>query len=296
MSLAEVFTSSIFFLSIFLLVISIPKTFNQQRYITGSLGWLLFGMFWLGRFPYYVFKTRSFIYLLLIPLLSLGCFIIAKYIYSTKTHTDKYIETYQKVTKATAIASGIYMPFSLFNPLRKLSIETVASQTYESILALGINNVTLTTGPEFGYQSEIVFHEASHQFATHIAPNCTGIGSMAVILAVIWITNQTLLQKIAMGTVAIGIIHLLNLARNVFIAVGFGHQWFSFLNQPIAPLLGYTDPRLVSFFVADKVLAQLGSAIVLLFGFYLFIRIFPEIRTLVEETYQLLYNEVKHYI
>lgn len=258
---------------------SLPETKQQTLF---TVGWLIFALFWASRFEYYVFKTRSFIYLLLVPTTALFCVTLASSaIQLIRTRTQTPTE-YKRITIGATVASLLYMPFTLISQLREASIELVAVQTFYVIKLLEISNVTLGTGPEFGYESALIFTTNSQILTTYIAPNCTGIGSMAVVVAILWITNRTTKQKLLYSILSVGLIHILNIGRNVMIAIGFGKQWFAFLEPTIAPLMGYNDPNLVSFFIVDKIFAQLGSAIVLLILFYYFLQWFPELQTTIK--------------
>lgn len=260
---------------------------KYHQYSLFALGWAFFAVFWMSRFEYYVFQTRSFVYLLVVPTASSLCLLLSYSAFKTSQQNGTIPEEYTTVTKIATISSVIYMPFTLINSLRRFSIEFVADQTYLVIRLFGITNVTQGAGPEYGYESALIFtSQAGNKFITHIAPNCTGIGSMAVVLAILSITNISTKRKVAYGIVSLLMIHILNLARNVFIAVGFGHQWFASLDSTLAPILGYSDPNLVSFFIADKVIAQIGSTVALLAIFYIFFTYFPELQRTLRQVLQ----------
>lgn len=265
---------------------------KRRQYVLLSSGWMLFGFFWISRFPYYVFKTRSFVYLLMIPVTVLGCFLLASSAITAIRENKTLPQGYFTVTTSGTIASLIYMPFTLIGTLRQFAIESVTFQTYKVMHLLGITNVTISKGPEFGYQSALIFESEGLTYLTYIAQNCTGIGSMAVVVAILWVTNLTPLKKVAYSIASLVLLHILNLGRNVMIAVGYGHQWFDPLEPTLAPLLGYEDPHLVSFFIADKILAQLGSAVALLVLFYIFLKTFPELQERLVEVLDLFKQQL----
>lgn len=257
-----------------------------------TLGWTTFAVFWASRFEYYVFQTRSFVYLFVVPAAVIGCLIFTKGSYDAVRTNNTIPAGYLTVTKAGAIASVLYMPFTLIEQLRRFSIEFVTTQVHSIIYALGITNVTIGQGPEYGYQSALIFSNNGHTYITHIAPNCTGIGSMAIVVAVLWVTDLPVSKKGLYSVISVLIIHIFNLFRNIMIAVGFGNQWFKSFNQPLGSWLGYEDPNLVSFFIADKILAQLGSAIVLLLIFYFFLKTFPEIQDALQDVLDLAKSQI----
>lgn len=266
---------------------------QKQQYALFAVGWIVFAVFWISRFEYYVFQTRSFVYLLVVPLSSLGCLLLGLSAARAIRSDTAIPSEYTKLTTTATVASIIYMPFTLINSLRQFSIEFVATQTYTVIRWVGITNVEQGVGPEYGYESALIFtSQSGDRFLTYIAPNCTGIGSMAIVLAILAITNLSVKKKVAYGAISLLILHILNLGRNVMIAVGFGHQWFESLEPTLAPLLGYSDPNLVSFFVVDKVLAQIGSAGALLLIFYIFLTQFPELQETLREVLDFVKREM----
>jgi archaeosortase A (PGF-CTERM-specific) len=76
----------------------------------------------------------------------------------------------------------------------------------------------------------------------------------------------------------------------VFIAVAFGNQWFQVFVAEISALVGYTDPGLVSYFIADRVIAQSMSVVALVAIAFLVVRIVPELLDLLEEAVYVLTN------
>jgi len=172
--------------------------------------------------------------------------------------------------------------------LRETAVEAVASQTYAVITWLGYD-VALTEGPN-GYRSGLEFTHAGHTYATHIVLACTGLGSMTVFAGLIAALDAPLVPKLKAAAAAVGIIYALNIVRNVFIAVAFGDQWFQVFVAEISALVGYTDPGLVSYFIADRVIAQSMSVVALVAIAFLVARIVPEILDLLEEAVYVLTN------
>jgi archaeosortase A (PGF-CTERM-specific) len=83
---------------------------------------------------------------------------------------------------------------------------------------------------------------------------------------------------------ALGIIWVLNVGRNAFISISFGHQWFQqdVLVSLVIPSL-YEDPNMTSFFIADRVIAELLAVVALVGITLLVVRIVPELLVVLEE-------------
>jgi len=131
--------------------------------------------------------------------------------------------------------------------------------------------------PETGRASRVVFE-------------CTGIGAMAIFGGLIAAVDAPRRKKAIATVVSIAIIWTLNIGRNVFIAVANGYQWFAigWLEAPVMFLFGLSDPARVSFFVADRLLAQ-GLAVFALVGIaFLVSRWVPELLDIGEELLSVL--------
>jgi archaeosortase A (PGF-CTERM-specific) len=240
-----------------------------------AAAWVGFAVFWLLLVPRFALVMRSPIETVLSALAVPGS-IYAGYLL---WHGRDSLFT---LSRAVAIMGVIYLPFTTVPGLDQWAIEAVAAQTHWIITSLGYD-VTLTAGPDYGYQSALVFHTAGGPFVTHIVLACTGIGSMSIFAGLIGALDAPLGRRLKAIGIAVGIIYVLNLVRNVFIAVAFGDQWFQVLVEPIMAVTGYTQPGLVSFFIADRVLSQSLSVVALVAITWLVVRTVPELLALVEE-------------
>ncbi|MFB6295967.1 MAG: archaeosortase A [Halobacteriales archaeon] len=241
----------------------------------GALGWGCFGLFWLLLVPRFAFVMRSPIE----TVLSIAAVPASAYAgYRLYAGHDAP----RTLTRAVAAMGLFYLPFETIPLLGQLAVETVARQAYLGITWLGYD-VALTEGPADGYRSGLEFVRGGHTYATHIVLACTGLGSMTVFAGLIAAVEAPLSRKLTAAAAAVGIIYVLNIARNVFIAVAFGNQWFQVFVGPIAGLLGYSDPGLVSFFIADRVISQGLSLLALAAIAVLVARIVPELIAVLEE-------------
>ena len=244
-----------------------------------AVAWVLFSAFWLLLLPRFAIEIKSPIETVLSALAVLGSLYAAYLLYRGR---DELLT----LSRAVAVMGLIFLPFASVEFLRRGAVETVAAQVHAVILWLGYDPA-LVVGPN-GYVSELDFHHGGHVYATHIVLQCTGIGSMSIFAGLIASLDAPLDRKLRAMVPAVAIIYVLNIVRNVFIAVAFGNQWFQFLVDPVMAVTGYTDPGLVSFFIADRVLAQSASVVALVGITWLVVRTVPELLSLLEETLYLL--------
>lgn len=242
-----------------------------------SVGWLVFATFWLAVFPQFAFGMRSPIEGLLSLLAVPACVYTALLTYRGRT-------SLLVLSRAVGFMGVIYLPVETIPFVREFFIESVAAQTYAAMTALGYSP-EWTTGPEFGYNNRFVWYTPSgHELSTYIVTACTGIGSMAIFGGLIAAVSVPLARKLRAIALAVGIIWVLNIVRNVFIAVAFGNQWFqqAVLVDLVTPVV-YADPHLTSFFVADRVIAQALSVVALVGITWLLVRVIPELLEPIEE-------------
>ena len=252
----------------------------------GAGAWSVFGVFWLLLVPRFAFEMRSPIEGALAVLAVPACVYAGYLLWSGDASTSMVT-----LTRAVAVMGVIYLPFETIPLLRGAAVETVAAQTHGVITWLGYD-VALAEGPN-GYRTALDFTYNGTPISTHIVLACTGIGSMTIFAGLIAALDAPLTRKLQAGTAAVGIIYVLNIVRNVFIAVAFGNQWFQVFATEISALVGYSDPLMVSFFIADRVIAQGLSVVALVAIAFLVVRIVPELLDLLEEAvYVLTHAEV----
>jgi archaeosortase A (PGF-CTERM-specific) len=249
---------------------------REMARTVGAGAWVLFGVFWGVLFPRFAFEMRSFIEgtlsLLAVPL----CVYAGYQLYSGR-------DSLFVLSRGVAAMGLIYVPFLTIGPLREWLVELVSAQTNAVIQLLGYDPV-FTIAKENGYHSAFIFTDsAGHQYYTYLVLACTGIGSMSIFGGLIAAVKAPLRRKLRAFALAISIIWVLNVIRNVFISVAFGNQWFQLFVGPVTSLTGYTDPRMVSFFIADRVLSQLLAVIALVFILWLVVRDLPELLTVIED-------------
>ncbi|MFB6354112.1 MAG: archaeosortase A [Halobacteriales archaeon] len=251
-----------------------PRAPERARALAAA-GWVGFAGFWLLLVPRFALVMRSPIETVL-SAVAVPAALYAGYLLWNGR------ESLFTLSRAVAIMGLVYLPFTTVPGLDRWAIEAVAAQTKWAITALGFE-VALQAGPDHGYRSALVFTTDGRQYVTHIVLACTGLGSMSIFAGLIAALDAPLDRKLEALGLAVGVIYVLNLVRNVFIAVAFGKQWFQVLVGPVMAVTGYTQPGLVSFFIADRVLSQSLSVVALVGITWLVVRRVPELLALVEE-------------
>jgi archaeosortase A (PGF-CTERM-specific) len=146
-----------------------------------------------------------------------------------------------------------------------------------------VSGATVPGGSYPDYQSTFWFNDGGHTITYTILIACTGIGSMAIFGGLIAATSAPLSRKLRALAVSIPVIYGLNLVRNVFIGLGFGLQQFHLFPDLVMGLFGTTDPYKVSYFVADRVLAQSLSVLALVGVTWVVVRELPEVMVVIED-------------
>lgn len=250
----------------------------QRETRTGA--WVIFAVFWALLIPHFAFTQRSIIEGALSAIAVPASLYVAYLVWTRQ-------RSFAIITKAVAIMGVIYLPFEMIPLLRGGSIEVVTVHVEYLLSALG-HDPTVTTGPE-GLRSTFVFvGEDGHKFTTRVLLACTGIGSSATVSGLVMALDAPLSRRLTGVAIAVPIIYALNVFRVAFIALAHGYQWFAGWKEPIFLLFGTSDPNMVSFLVADRVLAQSASVVALVVITLALLRVVPELATVVEDVLFLL--------
>jgi len=186
------------------------------------------------------------------------------------------------ITVSTFILLIVYSSPTIQNIL----IYNVASET-QYILQLMGYETTLEQGSDGVY---IVFKETAENLQTEIILACTGIGSMALFIGFITAIDSIKIKAKAILTIiAISTIYVLNLLRNVFIAGAYGDQWFHIYPNLIETTFGRSD-EWVSFYIADKIIAQFLSVLFMVAFAIIILHIIGENNKLFKEINKIINN------
>ncbi|RQG87093.1 archaeosortase A [Natrarchaeobius halalkaliphilus] len=250
---------------------------REPARLIASGAWLVFGVFWLTMAPYYYYDAQSPLQTVLSMAALPLCAYAGYLLYAGR-------ESLFVLSKAVAIMGLIYLPAEMIPFVRQWLIETTAAQTHVGMELLG-HSPGINEGAN-GHQSRFDFDpdETVTGRTTYIVLACTGIGSMAIFSGLIAAVKAPLKRKVAGIALAVGVIWLLNLVRNVFIGLASPWGWFQ-QDWLVSFMTTYTgaQPERVSFLVAHNYIAQSLSIVALVAITYLVVRIVPEVLEPLEE-------------
>ncbi|WP_293031130.1 archaeosortase A [Natronococcus sp.] len=242
-----------------------------------GVAWLLFGTYWLTMVPYYYYDAQSPLQTVL-ALAALPLCVYTGYLLWNGR------ESLFVLTKAVALMGLIYLPAETIPIVRQWLIETTAVQTHYGMELLG-HSPGINEGAN-GYESRFNFdsEETATGRTTYIVLACTGLGSMAIFGGLIAAVTAPLRRKLTAFALAIGVIWLLNLVRNVFIGLATPHGWFQqdLVVSLVTTYMGAEETR-VSYLVAHNYISQLLAVVALIGVTYLVVKILPEVLEPLEE-------------
>ena len=252
--------------------------------------WGLFAAFWFTLIEYYLVIQKSAVEgvgtLVAIPL----CLYVGYRLYHGR-------DSLFVLSRAIAAMGLIYVPFVTIPALRQLLIEVVTDQTRAAMGLLGydatvVGGLHLENGMRiaskvYPYDSTFLYWDGDEPITYTIRIACTGIGSMAVVGGLVAAVRAPLDRKLRALAIAIPIIWVLNIVRNVFISLSLGEQAMHVLPDLVMTLFSVTDPRMVSYYVADRIIAQSLSVVALVAITWLVVREVPEVLTILEDVIEL---------
>lgn len=246
----------------------------------GAVTWTVFGVFWLTLVHYYVFEQRSvvegFLSIAALP----ACIYVGYLLYRGR-------DSLFVLSRSILFMGLIFLPFDSIPFLRQWIIETVTVHT-DWLMGLFGYDPVVTEGPLFGYRSQYEFTTDGHRYVTYIEIVCSGIGSIAIFGGLAAAVKAPLRRKLKALAVVVPVVYALNILRNAFIAVAFGKQWMQFFVPRVQSMAGYDDPGMVSFFLADRVISQGLSVVVLVALALVIARMLPELFVVVDDVLYVL--------
>ena len=271
---------------------SVDREYARYVYV---VGWSLFAVFWASLiYPWFI-TDDSFIRgagaVIAVPL----SILVAKTLYGGR-------DSLFVLSRAIAFMGIVYAPFVMIEPLREVLVVTVTTHTAWAMNLIGYDPPVVTTlaemGPEYDrpiegksydFENTFVFSQGNGNSITYtIIIACTGLGSMAVIFGLVAAVDASLRRKLKALTIALPIIYVLNIVRNVFIGVSFGEQYMHVAPDLIMTIFMIDNELRVSYIWADRIIAQTASVVAMVIIFWLVVKIVPEVMQPVEEVLFLL--------
>lgn len=180
-----------------------------------------------------------------------------------------------RLSRTSAIATLIYVPFALIPVLREGLIKIVVTLVFGIITTLGHHPVLLDW--------DIIWE---HAFANQIILGCTGILAISLMLGVVFGGDDlTLRQAVISFLVVVPSIFLVNLLRVAVVFIAVSDTWFMSFPDP-------TGTGDANFFWAHNVIAE-GLAVVFLLALvWVLVRIIPGLGTFARELPGVYYKTV----
>jgi archaeosortase A (PGF-CTERM-specific) len=183
----------------------------------------------------------------------------------------------------------VFLTFESIDPVRAYLIEEVTRQTEFAMGLVGqqapedfrVVSGTVVGRPDL--RNTFLFYEGDHRITYTIRIACTGLGSIAIFAGAIAAVRAPIERKVRAFAVSVPIIYALNIVRNVFIGLSFGQQRLHLFPDRVMSLFASQDPYMVSYFVADRILAQVLSVVALVGITWFVVRELPEVTTILED-------------
>ena len=243
--------------------------------------WVTFGVFWGVLIPHFLLVEKSAIEGVASAAAVPASFYTAYLLWGGR-------DSLFVLSRAVAVMGVIYLPATTIGPVYEFLIEETTRQVAFGIELMGYSPEVTTD--EAGLRNTFLFTTNGHTYETFIILACTGLGSIAMFAGIIAAVKAPLDRKLQAFAVSVPVIWVLNIVRNVWIAVAFGKQWLQVGVGPVSTLFGIApdEAGLVSFYLADKVISQSASVVALLVITFFVVRRLPEVTTVLEDAVYVL--------
>jgi archaeosortase A (PGF-CTERM-specific) len=251
--------------------VAAPRRQRLGRALTAS-AWLGFALFWALLVPHFAFVQLSIVESVLAAIAVPACGYVGY-------HVARGRESLFVLSRAVAVMGLVYLPAMMLDVVRVPLVELVTRQTAWTIAALGYTPEVVT---QDGVRNVFVFRESGRVArSTVILLACTGLGSMAIFAGLVAAVRAPLDRKLRALAVSVPVVWVLNVARNTFITLAYGHQWLQVHPDLVLWLFGADHPDLVSFLLADRVVAQTLAVVALVGVLLAVLRELPELQVVV---------------
>ncbi len=275
---------------VFLAGVALERYDRERARWVFVAAWLLIAAYWLSMIYYFAVDQKSVVegvaVVAGVPLSAYVGYLLARGRDSLFT-----------LSRAVALMGLFYMPLVAIPVVRQTLIEVVTDQTEVMLNLLGITpqvadglyvdglRIAEKSHP---YESTFVYYVNGEPLTHTILIACTGIGSMAIIAGLVAAVDAPRRRKFEALAITLPIIYVLNIARNVFISVSMGEQLFQVFPGVIASLFALENTVMVSYIVADRIISQALSVVVLVALLWLIVQRVPEVLTVIDDVVYVL--------
>lgn len=257
---------------------------ERARQVT-VVAWVAFAAFWAMLVPHFAFEQRSIVE---------GVLSVAAVPASLYTGREVYRgrDSLLTLSRAVAVMGIIYLPATTVEAVRQPLVLMTTGHT-EWLINLSGHEPRIVEGHTLGYQNAFWWPpaiEGTPASVTEVVLACTGLGSISIFAGLVAALDAPVRRKVAALAVVVPVIYGLNVVRVAFIAMAHGLKWFRG-QQWVLVLFGSSDPNKVSYFVADRVIAQSLSVVVLVALALVMVRLIPEIVVVFEDVLYLATGE-----
>lgn len=285
---ANAYADPLAFLVVGLFLLGAALEFRDRELARSAsvAAWVAFAAFWVAQIHHFAFVQKSIIEGVGAVVAVPACLYVGYLLWQGR-------DSLFVLSRAVAAMGVVFLPFAVSPVLRQWLIETVTRQTEFLMGVLGQDPAVVQGGSVPGtdhadYRNTFRFTPAASDKAVTytIVIGCTGIGSMAIFAGLVSAVRAPLSRKARAFAVSVPVIYVLNLVRNVFIGLSFGQMRMQLFPELTAELFGFSavaDPALVSYYWADRILAQPASVVAMVAITWLVVRELPEILTVVED-------------
>ena len=247
-------------------------------------GWVLFGLFWFTLVHHFAFVQKSIVEGILVVVAVPACLYAGLLLARGR-------ESLMVLSRAVGVMGLVFFPVQTIEPARQFLIETVTRHTEFGMSLVGqtapedfrVVSGATAEPPRPDYRNTFEFYQGDHRITYTILTACTGLGSMAIFAGPILAVRAPLGRKLRALAVSLPVIYALNLVRNVFIALSFGQSRLHVFPDLVMNLFGLEDPYMVSYYVADRMLAQFGSVVALVAITWFVVRELPELGVILDD-------------
>jgi archaeosortase A (PGF-CTERM-specific) len=275
---------------VFLAGVALERYDRERARWVFVAAWLLIAAYWLSMVYYFAIDQKSVVegvgVVAGVPLSAYVGYLLARGRDSLFT-----------LSRAVALMGLFYMPLVAIPVVRQTLIEVVTDQTEFVLNLVGVTpqvadglyvdglRIAEKSHP---YESTFVYYVNGEPLTHTILIACTGIGSMAIIAGLVAAVDAPRRRKLQALAITLPIIYVLNIARNVFISVSMGEQLLQVFPGAISSLFALENTVMVSYIVADRIISQSLSVVVLVVLLWLIVQRVPEVLTVVDDVVYVL--------